>query len=62
VLAAGGPDALLVRLRRVINHLLVEGEGLPPTLDAYDRETLYLHSRYLRTTVGTNAVEGDLDP
>jgi hypothetical protein len=52
-LAAAGPDALLLRVRRLLAHILggVPFEELP--LDDDDRETLRSVSVYLRARYGT---------
>ncbi len=46
------PEALVARAYRVIRHLLTEGDDLPSTLDAHDRDTLGLMSVFMRARHG----------
>lgn len=46
------PEALVARAYRVIRHLLNDGDELPATLDAHDRDTLGLMAVFLRARHG----------
>lgn len=51
------PEGLLLRTYRLLRHLLPESNGLPPSVDDTDRDTLSLLAGYLRRNYGRAGVK-----